>query len=143
LLIQIIGCSTKIEDVELTAWIEDENTQSLLQDKAAALEYATSPAFKKICFQIQEAPIWTVENKNGVTVLDVVKELCAFFDSPMEGFDYGAIAYDREAYGALDPADMSFTYRDGMGDHVCWTGWDEVEVNEVGYLLLRALWFDS
>jgi hypothetical protein len=143
LLIRIIGCVTKIEHVELTAWIEDKYTESLLQDKAAALEYATSPAFKKIRFQIQEAPICTVENKNGVTVLDVVKKLCAFFDSPMDGFDYDAIAYDREAYGDLDPEDMLFTYRDGMGDHTGWTGWDEVEVDEVGYLLLRAMWFDS
>jgi len=110
------GCTNDIDDVTIG------DVLKLLKETSVAGEHATSPPVKYLRVQIHRWRKVGVQNKNGVTVLQAMKAVCKFFGR-------------THKYGQ--------TRADEMGDHTCWTGFNYVEVDPKGRLLLRAVYFDS
>ena len=109
-------CADKIEDARFWSKLSATGDAPLTATSAAG-EHATDPPTAILRLQIDDWNPMTVRNKRGVTVLQVMKALCRFFSN-----------------------DDHFESR---GDHTGWTGWDEIEVDSKGRLLLVAIWFDS
>jgi hypothetical protein len=108
-------CATSIDQAYFFTNNYDDTIP--LTESAAAKEQATSPPVSVLRLQVHSFPVMQVKNKKGVTVLQVMKALCRFF-----------------AKG---------DYRECMGDHTGWTGWDSKRLDGRGRLVLKAQRFDS
>lgn len=107
-------CATELDGVYFYTGGVDE---MVLTDTCAANEYATDPPVAFIRLQVTDWKPMQITNKNGVTVVQVMKALCRFFSNN--------------------------DHRESRGDHTGWTGWDEKKLDRNGNLLLRVDWFDS
>jgi hypothetical protein len=107
-------CATELDGVYFYTGDDDE---IVLTDTCAANEHATCPSVAFLRLQVTDWKPLQITNKNGVTVLQVMKSLCRFFSND--------------------------EHRESRGDHTGWTGWDEKKLDRNGNLMLRVDWFDS
>jgi hypothetical protein len=98
-------CATELDEV----YFSGDQDESVLTDTCAAV------AFLRL--QVTDWNPLQITNKNGVTVVQVMKSLCRFFSND--------------------------DHRESRGDHTGWTGWDETKLDRNGNLMLRVDWFDS
>lgn len=125
-------CHTDIKHIcfiDYSSLVDTEDFREwALIDTSAASEFATEPPLQSINLQVHDRPRLTVHNNYAVTVLQVMKGLCRIF---------GKKTLKRLQAQGLD------IYRDLMGDHTGWTGFDSKTKDSRGQLQLGAEWFDS
>ncbi|CAD0115077.1 unnamed protein product [Aureobasidium uvarum] len=108
-------CTGELADVEFHN--SDYTNTTVLTKTCAAEEHATDPPVAYIRIQIHSWKPMQIKNKTGVTVYQVMRSLCRFFSQ----------------------AD----YRDRLGDHFVWNGWDFRHLDDEGRLFLPKFMFDS
>lgn len=110
------GCATELAGVYFYTGDKIEETTKLT-DTCATDEHATNPPVASLRIQVTPWPPLQLTNRDGVTVVQVMKSLCHFFSTGR--------------------------HRESRGDRTGWTGWDEVKLDSNGNLWLRAIFFDS
>lgn len=144
-------CATDIREVQFYG---SSNKEYDPQNYKVCDELASNPGVTIIRMQVHRFPVFVARNKHGVTVLDDFHALCDFIGTSPHG-KMERISSQGKSEGSL-PSGTSFDseeeyedggrteiYRDFLGDHTGFNGWDEKLLDSEGRLVLRALWFDS
>jgi len=134
------ACHGEFDDIEVGNYKGETYEWTPVHTLSAAKELATSPGVKFLKMQIYNMATFHVQNKNGVTVLQILKALCRFFNRPSR---HGGTLHDLPWINKANTPNQILTIGDDLGDRSGWTGFDEKTLDGKGRLCLHVLHFDS
>lgn len=92
-------------------------------------DFATSPATKTLVITMGKG--LKLKKETGLTVKDVLRAVGKMWGEPAPGYSQ---------YGF---SSRGFTWRDTLGDHNGWTGWERAKVKKDGEVTIKPCPFDS
>lgn len=101
-------------------------TQKVLKFSALS-DFATNPTTSKLVVHCNDS--YTVENRNGVTVKDVIRETIKYWDADTTFIDDGDDDYEEEGYGSERGYKQSRYAFSNMDDNCLWHKFDRAEIN--------------